>query len=86
MTPNPAEMGLWADEQGCGEAPVWLGRDSDACHVQSVFRHDALNSAVPCGNTQDTSKLCKITVSFHVASVHYAFFSLLQLPVCHQQF
>lgn len=81
-----AEMGPWADGQGHGEAPVWLGRDSDVCHVQSVCRHDALNSAIPCGNAQDTSKLCKTTVSFHVAYIHYGFFSLLQLPVCRQQF
>lgn len=52
VAPNQAEMGPWADGQGHGEATVWLGRDSDVCHVQSVYRHDALNSAVPCGRTQ----------------------------------
>lgn len=73
MAPNPAEMGPWAD----GEAPVWLGRDSDVYHVQGVYRHDALHSTVPCRNAQGYVKPQSVFMWLLFTMVSFLFYSSL---------
>lgn len=77
--PRSDEMGPCMSGLERGKAPGWLGRDSDGSDVQSIERQGYSLWKFP------GHKPCKTTISFHVAPVHYGFFSLLQLPVCGQQ-